>query len=154
MAIKARVIGQEKGLFKVETISSAGCEGCTSCSKGRAGLQVLAKADRDYAKGSLVDIDMPSADLNAAAFWVYGLPLIIIIAGIFLGTSLASRLGFTGAAEGIGVVTGLILGAIYYVVIRRKQSLMNKDGRFTASILGYSTEGVCTVELKKSMEEN
>ena len=97
--VQAKIVRREHDLFRVETIAGTMCEGCTSCSKGRGGLEVLAKADRNYHPGDMVEIDMPSADLNAAAFWVYGLPLIIIIAGIYLGTLLAPMIGLANGAE-------------------------------------------------------
>lgn len=144
--VQAKIIQKEKDLFRVETVAGNLCDGCTSCSKGRGGFQVLAKADRDYYPGDMVDIDMPSADLNAAAFWVYGLPLILIIAGIYLGTVLAGVIGLKSMAEFIGVITGILVGAAYYLVIKNRQGDMNKDGRFTASIIGPASATLCKLE--------
>lgn len=148
--VQAKVIQKERDLFRVETVAGNLCEGCTSCSKGRGGFQVLAKADREYRPGDLVDIDMPSADLNAAAFWVYGLPLIIIIAGIYLGTMLAQTMGYVNSSEIIGVISGLVLGALYYLIIKNRQDDMNKTGRFTASIVGPSSSTLCKLEINMS----
>lgn len=151
--VQARIIRREHGLFRVETIAGNLCEGCTSCSKGRGGLEVLAKADRDYYPGDLVDLDMPSADLNAAAFWVYGLPLIVILAGIYLGTLLAPRIGLGNIAEIFGVGLGLGLGAIYYMVLRSRQGDMNRTGRFTATIVGPASQTLCQLETSLSKGE-
>lgn len=151
--VQARIIGRERDLYRVETMASNLCDGCTSCAKGRAGMQVLAKAERDYQAGDLVDIDMPSADLNAAAFWVYGLPLIIIIAGIFLGTQIAPWIGLATQSEIVGVGLGLALGGIYYLVIRSRQSEMNKTGRFTATIIGPAQSTLCELETSFSKGE-
>lgn len=148
--VQAKVIQKERDLFRVETVAGNLCEGCTSCSKGRGGFQVLAKADREYRPGDLVDIDMPSADLNAAAFWVYGLPLIIIIAGIYLGTMLAQTMGYVNSSEIIGVISGLVLGALYYLIIKNRQDDMNKTGRFTASIVGPASSTLCKLEINMS----
>lgn len=144
--VQARIIRQEKDLFRVETVAGNLCEGCTSCSKGRGGLEVLAKADRDYRPGELVDIDMPSADLNAAAFWVYGLPLIIILAGIYLGTLVAPLIGLGNFSEIVGVTLGIALGAVYYLVMKTRQGDMNKTGRFTATIIGPASSNLCQLE--------
>ena len=144
--VQARIIRQEKDLFRVETVAGNLCEGCTSCSKGRGGLEVLAKADRNYRPGELVDIDMPSADLNAAAFWVYGLPLIIILAGIYLGTLVAPLIGLGNFSEIVGVTLGIALGAVYYLVMKTRQGDMNKTGRFTATIIGPASSNLCQLE--------
>ncbi|HHT20838.1 MAG TPA: SoxR reducing system RseC family protein [Tissierellia bacterium] len=151
--VQARIIRQEKDLFRVETVAGNLCEGCTSCSKGRGGLEVLAKADRDYRPGELVDIDMPSADLNAAAFWVYGLPLIIILAGIYLGTLLAPVIGLGNWSEVVGVTLGIALGAVYYLVMKTRQGDMNKTGRFTATIVGPASSNLCQLETSLSKGE-
>lgn len=151
--IQARVVQREHDLFRVETIAGNLCDGCTSCSKGRGGLEVLAKADRNYHPGDLVDIDMPSADLNAAAFWVYGLPLVIIIAGIYLGTLLAPRVGLGHLSEVVGVVLGIALGVIYYLFMRTRQGDMNKTGRFTATIVGPASSNLCQLETSLSKGE-
>lgn len=151
--VQARIIRQEKELFRVETVAGNLCEGCTSCSKGRGGLEVLAKADRDYRPGELVDIDMPSADLNAAAFWVYGLPLIIILAGIYLGTLLAPVIGLGNWSEVVGVTLGIALGAVYYLVMKTRQGDMNKTGRFTATIVGPASSNLCQLETSLSKGE-
>lgn len=151
--VQAKIIQKEQGLFRVETVAGNLCDGCTSCSKGRGGFQVLAKADRDYRPGDMVDIDMPSGDLNAAAFWVYGLPLILIIAGIALGTLLAPSIGMGNSSELVGVVLGLLVGAAYYFVIKNRQGEMNKDGRFTASIIGPASSTLCKLETKLSKGE-
>ncbi len=151
--VQAKIVRREHDLFRVETIAGTMCEGCTSCSKGRGGLEVLAKADRNYHPGDMVEIDMPSADLNAAAFWVYGLPLIIIIAGIYLGTLLAPMIGLANGAEIVGVALGIALGAVYYLIMKSRQGDMNKDGRFTATIIGPASSTLCQLETSLSKGE-
>lgn len=148
MAVKARVIDNRKDYLLVETIAGASCEGCTSCSKGREPMRIFAASDTYYEEGTLVDIDIPSGSLNLASFYIYGLPLILIVAGIALGVLGFQQTSLEPYAEILGFLVGLVVGLVYYVVIFRRQYSIAKDGKFMAHVIGRSAPSTCQIELK------
>ena len=153
MAVKAKVIDHKKDYLLVETIAGATREGCTSCGKGRGNMRIFAQSDVEYEKGALVDIDIPSGSLNLASFYIYGLPLLLIIAGIALGVFGFSKTSLAPHAELLGFLVGVVIGVIYYVIIFRRQYSIAKDGKFMAKVVGRSTPNTCQLELKHHQEE-
>jgi len=72
----------------------------------------------------LVEIENPK--LSSSAFYVYIIPLVVMVIGVFVGLQLGRSAGYENFAEIISVATGLIFLVISYIILgqfdRRKKN--------------------------------
>lgn len=99
---------------EVEITRSSACgESCASCKlcPGQTAI-VEAVNDINADTGDTVIIDMADTKVLGAAFLVYIVPLVMLIAGYFLGCAV-----FNG--ESAGIITGFLFMAVTFAVIIR-----------------------------------
>lgn len=102
------------------TRSSACGESCASCGlcPGQTAV-VEAQNGVNAAAGDTVIIDMPDKKVLGAAFLVYIVPLIFLIAGYFLG-------GVIFKTEAMSIVSGLFLMALSFLIIAASDRKIKK----------------------------
>jgi sigma-E factor negative regulatory protein RseC len=109
------VISVENGFADVSVIQSEKCDECSAkiiCHPNKNDLNILHVEDPFGAKvGDNVRIEIRGKSILKASFKLYGIPLIILLIGIFLGNSI-----FTGykISELFSVLLGVGLVIIYY----------------------------------------
>ncbi len=93
------------------TRSSACAENCASCGlcPGKTAV-VTAANDVGAAAGDTVVIDMADSKVLGAAFLVYIVPVITLIAGYLIGEAISGK-------ESAGIVTGFILMILTFAAI-------------------------------------
>lgn len=119
---QARVIAVRDERVWVEAVKQSACGSCSA--RGGCGTSVLGKVlgvksvrvevnpdqVRNLKAGDQVWIAIEEADLVQGTLWLYGLPLLLMLAGALLGTLLAAQLGVhadlaavVAAAIGLGL---------------------------------------------------
>jgi sigma-E factor negative regulatory protein RseC len=83
--------------------------------------------------GDFVEIDMADADVLKAAFLVYIIPLIALLAGIGLTQLILKLVGIT-QTEVIGVLVGFLSMALAFYVIRKKDDALKGEKRYVSTI--------------------
>lgn len=102
------------------TACGSNCGNCESCIF-QSEIKTLARNLINAGPGQRVIIESKSSRIYGAALMVYIVPMILALAGYFIGYAL-------GAAEGLCILSsflGLALGAVILVVTQRKK--MAKD---------------------------
>lgn len=102
------------------TACGSNCGNCESCIF-QSEIKTVARNLIDAGPGQRVVIESQSSRIYGAALMVYILPMVLALAGYFLGYAL-------GGAEGLCILAsflGLALGAVILVVSQRKK--MAKD---------------------------
>lgn len=119
---------------EVEITRSSACgDNCASCGlcPGQT-ARVFAVNDINACVGDRVAIEMSDKNVLGAAFLVYIVPIIALIAGYLLGDILFK-------SEPLGVLTGIIFMAVTFIVIMR---IDRKNKRkYTPRIVQIITEG-------------
>jgi sigma-E factor negative regulatory protein RseC len=113
---RARVLDPFEGGAWVRTEAQAGCarcaagQGCGSATLGRLLGDRLTRVEVSsadpLAAGALVEIGIDERVLTLASLVVYGLPLLLLLAGAALGAALGGDLAAAG-----GATLGLLAGA-------------------------------------------
>lgn len=128
----ARVIrvDGDTALVALEPASCDGCRAAAGCREGAlfrwsarpAVVEVAVPSAPGDRPGRWITVGLAPAALLRAAGWTYGLPLVLLLAGIGLGTGLA---GEGGAAAGalIGLGTAAVLLTRYVDAVRRPLAL-------------------------------
>ncbi len=140
------VVSTRAGKAMVRIQRSEECRRCLACAFLDHEQGMMAEVDNPLGAsvGDTVRIETAGAEGKIkAALLLYGFPLLAMLAGVIGAQPLFRRLGVTAAAEGLSVLTGLVLlaasfGVLYLIRKRRgKQSLRSR----IAEILERSEAG-------------
>ena len=124
------VVSTQAGKAMVRIPRSKECEGCHGCSMINDDPDMMAEADNPLgaSAGDTVRIETAGVEGKVkAALLLFGFPLLAMLAGAIGSQPLFRRLGVTAAAEGLSVLTGLVLlaasFALLYLIRKRKGKL-------------------------------
>ncbi|WP_459128875.1 SoxR reducing system RseC family protein [Guggenheimella bovis] len=145
MSVRARVIATEGNILTLRTIQESGCDGCKQCAKGQEEMELQAVSDVSYPVGSWVEVDIGAAELNAISLLVYGVPLLIMLLGIFIGNVILKR-------ELLGFLIGFLGVVLYFLWLKARQKDINKNNRFSARVLGSVDPEAIQIQCKKPKE--
>ncbi len=136
--------GQDKAIVKVRP--SLSCSNCGRCG----GFFGDPEKDRDRlvevynpigaARGAFVRLEAKNAEMLLAAFLLYLLPLLALLAGLFAGRSLALARGLADSADMWGLGVGLILMLLTFFMLRLQEKRLAKGKRFKAIIAAVVSE--------------
>jgi positive regulator of sigma E activity len=130
-----RVLSTQGGKAVVRIPRSKECAGCHGCSLIDPEQGMVAEVDNPLgaSPGDAVRIETRGVEGKVkAALLLFAFPMAMLLAGAIGSQPLFRGLGLAGAAEGLGVLAGLVLMAgafalIYYVRKRRgKQAVRSR----------------------------
>ncbi len=114
-----KVIGDE---IEIEIVRLEACSGCHGCDVGKKEhMNLIAKNLCKAKEGDIVKIDIANRDFLGATFILYGIPLIMLVSGFFIGYYTADNVGLN--KDLVGFFTGIILLLLSYKWIRSKEEL-------------------------------
>ncbi len=121
---------------KVVMQRQSSCGDCKGCRLGSDDMSMEIEAINSInAKiGDHVEIDMEHQNVLAAAFIAYMIPLITLIAGVFIGSVLLDKIGLAQYKEVGSGIFGLVLTGISFAVIRLKESSLRANKNFVPII--------------------
>ena len=104
----------------------AHCEGkkfCTLAESKEKEIEISVKNPTDYAVGEEVLIEAQTKQMFTAVFWAYVLPLILLFAGVAIGTALEMQEVHTA-------LLGLVAVVIYYGFLFAINKILSKSLEF------------------------
>ena len=116
----AQVVEVRPGRALVQTVRSTACEGCSArgtCAALGGGREARVWADDPLgvSPGERVVVAVPEAAVVRASVWVYLVPVVALVIGAVVGSSLAGRLGLPpdagAAALGIAGMGAALLAS-------------------------------------------
>ncbi len=135
-----KVIAIEQDIAWVETFQTSSCTACSAkAGCGTGVLNSIFAGKRHYVKVSLkqhsqaihlhdeVELSIPDHIMLKSSFWVYLLPLALMIAGALIGLEFQSN----DAGSILGAVSGLILSGL---ILRAHAVLHQHDARFQPTL--------------------
>lgn len=120
MIEKAKVVSVNGQTAKVQIKRASACgDNCASCKGSCAPPNTYVEAVNTVGavSGQDVEIEMNTQVFMNAVILNYVLPLIMLIIGIFAGSSLASNLNLGISGDLLGVILGFILMAVSYTLV-------------------------------------
>lgn len=98
---------------KVKASRHNDCENCGACP-GNSAMVLQALNPLGAKPGQRVAIEVQQVNMLKAAFVVYVLPLLAVLAGVVAGGVLAEYLGYTGTAFQVGGgIVSFVLSVVY-----------------------------------------
>ncbi len=129
------VIGTEGNKLVVKMQRTEACARCRACTAGLESKEMLIKAV-NMCQGNIgdkVEIILDNSNFMKAALIMYGIPFIAFILGVFGGYYAAASYGL-GSPELIGIIAGVILVALTYIIIRTQEHRFKEGGYIPKAI--------------------
>jgi len=136
---------QQRALVRVrQHLSCASCGKCGGTFLGDPGkrmdhlVEVLNPIGAG--KGALVRLEARASEMILAAFLLYILPLLALLAGLFAGRNIAASQGFSGHPDLWGAILGVVLMVVVFAVLKAKDAQFSRSKRFKAVITAVIEE--------------
>lgn len=129
---KGRITAIDSEKTTVEIISESACASCHAaslCGMSEAKTKIIEVRTNPYvvyAVGEEVNVSLKATMGHKAVWMGYGVPLVVLMAGILIPTAL-------GVAELASGLIGLGAVALYYVALRLLRDVLNNDYEFNIS---------------------
>lgn len=132
------LVEDNKALVRVHQHSS--CAGCGACmgffgdpaEKGYLLVEVMNPVGAQ--KGEVVRLETRSQEILYAAFLLYILPVLALLAGLFAGRNLAISRGLAISPDLGGLALGLTVMVLVFLILRGQEKKFQADKRFKAVI--------------------
>ena len=136
MEEEGRVIKIEGKLAQVEIEKKSTCRACGLCSMRGKNTMIAEVENTIGAKvGERVRIEIPSSIVLKGALLFYTLPLVALILGMVLGITITDRLGFEKASQPAGLILGLILLVLSFILIWRHGKRVKDKSTYRSKII-------------------
>ncbi len=139
------LMGEQKALVRVrQHLSCAGCGKCGGSFFGDPSkrLENLVEVLNPIgaARGELVRLEARTSEMLLAAFLLYIVPLLGLLAGLFAGRHAAAAQGLPGNPDLWGAIVGFLLMVTIFLVLRAKDTQFARGRRFKAVITAVVDE--------------
>ena len=114
---------------------SSMCEKCGACERASSKMIMQVKKPRGATIGDEVRVQMETGRLLLAAFIAYGIPLILLFCGLFLGYNLFTWLSLPGAPDLWAALCGIVLAALAFFAIRLTEKGRSKRGFYQPRVI-------------------
>jgi sigma-E factor negative regulatory protein RseC len=131
MVEKARIVTLNENMAKVQVKRVSACgESCASCKGGCTPSYIYVDAinDIEAAMGQEVEIEMQTKVVFNAIVLNYGIPLLMLVIGIFSGSALAEILHLNVSKDLLGVFLGFVLMTLSYALASQIDKSYRKTG--------------------------
>ena len=112
------------------------CSNCGACKMGdeKMEMEIDAINKAKAQTGDEVEVDMENQNVLKAAFIIYVIPLISLLIGIIVGSSVLAIMNIERYSDFIAGGVGFIFLGISYLVIKLKEKNFKGDTQFTPII--------------------
>lgn len=109
---------------------TSACAHCKACDFGMNSdeMRVTAKNACNAKTGDRVRVELKPESFISAALILYGLPLIGLLAGVWLGSVAGTWMGLGKYSAFVGFAGGLALAALAYAVIKKREPYWRSKG--------------------------
>lgn len=144
MEEKGVVTDVTEDTMTVEFKRSSMCEKCGACERAQEQMRIELRRQRGENVGDEVQVQLPEGTLLRAALLAYGLPLLLLLAGLFLGKQLPVWLDLPGNSDWYAMGLGLLFAAGSYALIRWTEPKRKKRGSYAPQVV--QVERLCMKE--------
>ncbi|SNS33586.1 positive regulator of sigma(E), RseC/MucC [Anaerovirgula multivorans] len=113
------------------------CGSCNACKMGQEDMKMEIEAinDANAKLGERVEVDMEGQSVLTAAFIVYVIPLLALVIGVLLATTILPNLGVNENMELYAALIGFTLMFFSFIGIRKKENVIKNSRKFTPVIV-------------------
>ncbi len=126
----------------VHIARNTACENCGAChfDEKTLNLKVTAVNHIGAIVGDRVELSMENVNFFRASFFLYGIPLLSLLAGIFLGIFIFQGMG-SEYYDLFAIAIGLVFMTIAYVVLRLNKEKFADNSRYMSVITSVKHHG-------------
>ncbi len=129
-----------KNTMLVEFERTSMCEKCGACERGQKNM-IMEVTKLDGAQpGDRVAVELPEGTLLKAALIAYGIPLVLLIAGLYIGGLLPEKTGLQISKDLCSVICGLLLAGISYLILHLTEKKRSASGRFAPVVVALNPD--------------
>lgn len=121
------VVRTEDGRLMAQVERSEACEKCGACAHGQVATQRYPLPDGTFQPGDPVAIELPDRGVLPAALLGYGVPLVMLLAGLLIGAALS-------LPEYAQALMALAFAVAAYVALHALEPRFRKSPRFGCAI--------------------
>lgn len=124
MAEKGQVVEVNDDMLVVRMTRTEACAHCRACLKGLSEQEMIINAvnNCDAKVGDWVDIELYDNGFLTAVLVLYGIPMVALMVGIFIGYFLAPLMGAGNIREPLSFAVGVVFTLLSYLWIKKNQS--------------------------------
>ena len=127
-----RVVSARDGELEVCFERPEACAHCGAC--GGQKEKTLVKLSGDVPVGRWIDVDMPEGQVLKASLLAYVIPLVMLLAGLWLGSLLFAQ-------EALWAVAGIVCMLLSWFVLRLLDRRVRNRGPWQPRIVKVHEEG-------------
>lgn len=127
-----RVVSVLNGQLEICFNRPEACEHCGGCTGQKHKTLVTLKGEAPL--GSLVDVQMPAAQVFKASLLAYAVPIVLLFLGLWLGAELFN-------SEALAAVTGLVCMVCAWGILRVVEKQLQKKNSWQPYIVAIHKEG-------------
>lgn len=132
------VVVEREGRPMARVVRTEACQSCRACDFGES-QELLVEVDRNlYSAGDEVVLEMQGRDFTFASVIAYGIPLVFMLAGMFLGGPIADALATS--RDITQAVAALISTALGLLLIKLLEPKIKGSGNFSPRVLSLSDD--------------
>lgn len=136
------VVSVENEKAYVHIARNTACENCGAChfDEKTLNLKVTAINHIGAKVGDQVELSMENVNFFRASFFLYGIPLISLLVGLFLGIAIFQSMALK-YYDIFAILLGLVFMAITYVILRKNKDKFADNQRYMSVITGIKHGG-------------
>ena len=127
-------------ILHVDFERSSMCDKCGACEMSEHGMHLDVRNTVDAKVGDYLIVSLPARKILTASLLVYGIPLVFLLLGLYLGTLLPGLLHTDWNTDLCAAACGILLCAAIFLILRLFEPRLAKKGSFTPQILSVMTE--------------
>ncbi|MCH4888248.1 hypothetical protein EZV73_11725 [Acidaminobacter sp. JC074] len=126
----------------VHIARNTACENCGAChfDEKTLNMQVTAVNHAGAKVGDQVELSMENVNFFRASFFLYGIPLITLLVGLFSGIYLFQSMGLK-LYDVYAILLGLAFMAVTYIILRMNKDKFADNKRYMSVITGIKHHG-------------
>lgn len=136
------VIATENEKAFVHISRNTACENCGAChfDEKTLNMKVTAINHAGATVGDRVELSMENVNFFRASFFLYGIPLLALLVGLFTSYYLFESLG-VGHYDLLAILTGVIFMGIAFMVIKKNSEKFAENKRYMSVITEVLHQG-------------
>lgn len=118
----------------VQFARSSMCEKCGACERAQEAMLMEVERLKDAKLGDVVQVQMRETTLIGASLLAYGVPLLLLLAGLYVGYMLPAWTGLSIPADLSAAALGLLLAAASFAGLRATEKRRKASGKYAPKV--------------------
>lgn len=129
----------EGDILHLDFERSTMCDKCGACELSEHGMHLEIKNTIQAKMGDYLIVSLPDRKILKASLLAYGIPLVFLLLGLYLGSHLPMLLGNNWNTDLCAAACGILSCTLVYIILRILEPKRAQKGTFSPQILSIMT---------------